>query len=207
MYPFDEETNVKVSLLEEIFLNIHEIIVVEGKSDTQAITRAVHADTIETNGSAVSEETLQAIEKAFERRGVIVLTDPDYPGQRIRHIVTQRVPGAKQAFIDRKQAHSGTPSKSLGVEHASIEAIQEALLHVYTPKGAETAQDAIPQRMLIQAGLIGGPTSRARRKRLGELLRIGYTNGKQLQQRLRMFQITHDEVARALETMDKEGLS
>ena len=35
---------------------IKEIIVVEGKDDTTAIKRAVDADTIETNGSAVNEK-------------------------------------------------------------------------------------------------------------------------------------------------------
>ena len=38
-------------------LHINEVIVVEGKDDTTAIKRAVGADTIETNGSAISEET------------------------------------------------------------------------------------------------------------------------------------------------------
>ena len=37
---------------------IKEIIVVEGKDDTVAIKRAVNADTIETNGSAVNESVL-----------------------------------------------------------------------------------------------------------------------------------------------------
>ncbi|MCT6903202.1 MAG: ribonuclease M5, partial [Lactobacillus sp.] len=36
-------------------MQIKEIIVVEGKDDTTAIKRAVQADTIETNGSAISE--------------------------------------------------------------------------------------------------------------------------------------------------------
>ena len=38
-----------------IFVNIKEIIVVEGKSDTVAVKRATGADTIETNGSAIDE--------------------------------------------------------------------------------------------------------------------------------------------------------
>ena len=39
-----------------IFVNIKEIIVVEGKSDTIAVKRATGADTIETNGSAIDDE-------------------------------------------------------------------------------------------------------------------------------------------------------
>ena len=46
--------------------------------------RAVNADTIETNGSAVNAETIEKIRLAQETRGVIILTDPDFPGEKIR---------------------------------------------------------------------------------------------------------------------------
>ncbi len=63
-------------------MKIKEVIVVEGKDDTTAIRRAVDADTIETNGSAINEETIEKIKLAQKTRGVIVLTDPDFPGKR-----------------------------------------------------------------------------------------------------------------------------
>ena len=37
-------------------------------------------------------------------RGVIVLTDPDFPGEKIRKIITEHVPDCKHAFIDKKSA-------------------------------------------------------------------------------------------------------
>src|SRR5690606_40066054 len=48
------------------------------------------------------------------------------------------------------------------------------------------------------SGLIGGPQAKVRRERLGELLKIGYTNGKQLHKRLMMFQITKEDFIEAL---------
>ena len=60
-------------------MKIKEIIVVEGKDDTTAIRQAVNADTIETNGSAINAETIEKIKLAKSTRGVIILTDPDYP--------------------------------------------------------------------------------------------------------------------------------
>jgi len=59
---------------------VREMIVVEGKEDTAAVRRAAAADTIETGGSAIDEEVLARIALAQQRRGVIVLTDPDGPG-------------------------------------------------------------------------------------------------------------------------------
>lgn len=65
-------------------MKIKEMIVVEGRDDTTRIRLAVDADTIETNGSAVNKATLDKIRHAKEKRGVIVFTDPDYPGERIQ---------------------------------------------------------------------------------------------------------------------------
>src|SRR5699024_1736515 len=90
------------------FMRVKEIIDVEGKSDTTKIKLAVDADTIETNGSAINDETLALIAHAKEKRGVIIFTDPDYPGERIRHIIDQAVPGCKHPFCNekrRKQSH------------------------------------------------------------------------------------------------------
>lgn len=49
-------------------MKIKEIIVVEGRDDTVAIKRAVDADTIETNGSAVNEETIEKVKLAQNKR-------------------------------------------------------------------------------------------------------------------------------------------
>ena len=167
---------------------IKEVIVVEGKDDTKRLALAVEADTLETNGSAISKETIAHIKQLQASRGVIVFTDPDFSGERIRKIISAEVPGVKHAFLGRKD---GVPTKaggSLGVEHASPAVIQAALANLYTER-VEEAQLLISQSDLIRAGLLAGPASRQRRERLGELLKIGYVNGKQLPKRLQLFQI------------------
>lgn len=172
-------------------MKIKEVIVVEGKSDTAAVQRAVKADTIETNGSAISAGTLKKVRLAQEKRGVIVLTDPDFPGKRIRSIISEHVPGCKHAFIPKNDALSGKASESVGVEHASPETIRKALENVKTESPDET--EIITREDLLHLGLIAGPDARRRRERLGVLLHIGYANGKQLHKRLRMFRITKEE--------------
>ena len=72
-------------------------------------------ETIETNGSAIDEETIALIQKALQMREVIVFTDPNYPGTRIRNIIQERVPGVKHAFIEREEAVRKDNHKSLGV--------------------------------------------------------------------------------------------
>lgn len=184
---------------------IREMIVVEGKDDTAAIRRAVGADTIETGGSAIGEEVLKRIELAHRRRGVIIFTDPDSQGERIRKIVAARVPDAKHAFLTRDEARG---RNGLGVEHATDEAIRRALDAVRTPVDGGTAadEDEVAWDDLLNAGLIIRADSAKRRGRMGELLGIGYANGKQFYKRCGLFCITKAEFNQALERLEKEGL-
>jgi ribonuclease M5 len=182
-------------------MKIKEFIVVEGKDDTTAIKRAVDADTIETNGSAVNQETIEKIKRAQETRGIIIFTDPDYPGEKIRKTIAEKVSGCKHAFLP-KEAAIAKNGKGLGVEHAQVEAIREALRDAQIMR--ETIIEEITQEDLITAGLIGGEGSKERRIKLGKLLKIGYTNGKQLHKRLMMFQISKKEFAQALAVVLQE---
>ncbi|MEK5330509.1 MULTISPECIES: ribonuclease M5 [unclassified Lysinibacillus] len=184
-------------------MQIQEVIVVEGKDDTTAIKRAVQADTIETNGSAISEETLKRIQHAQDKRGVIVFTDPDYPGRRIRAIIEQHVQGVKHAFLPKSKTIAKN-GKGLGIEHAADEDIREALSLVYTPNSTEPIADDITLEDLMTARLIGHPSAKSRRDRLGEILNIGATNGKQLHKRLKMFQITELQFGAAVAQVDQE---
>jgi ribonuclease M5 len=176
-------------------MKIKEIIVVEGKDDTVAVKRAVNADTIETNGSAIGDDVIERIRLAQKTRGVIILTDPDYPGERIRKIVSEKVPGCKHAFLPKEEAIAKR-KRGLGVEHASLESIRRALQNVQEEM-QEYVSD-ITWDDLLQAGLIGGDKASERRERLGKQLKIGHTNGKQLFKRLQMFQISREAFEEAV---------
>jgi ribonuclease M5 len=181
--------------MEEIM--IKEVIVVEGKSDTVAIKRAVDADTIETGGSAVNKQVIDKIRLAKEKRGVIIFTDPDYPGEKIRKTVSKAVPGCKHAFITQDQ---GRGKRNLGVENASSEVIRQALQDVRT-EATDLFQEEITFEDLIQAGLVGGPMASERRGKLGELLGIGYANAKQMHKRLNIFHISRREFLAGLQSL------
>ncbi|MFC0190362.1 ribonuclease M5 [Fictibacillus aquaticus] len=182
-------------------MKIKEIIVVEGKSDTIAIKNVLDADTLETNGSEISADTIERIKIAQQKRGVIVFTDPDFPGEKIRKIITEHVPGCKHAFLPKQDAISKN-KKKVGVEHASKEAILEALKHV--KEEYVSGQESVSWEEMIAAGLTGGDKAKNRRERIGQLLKIGYSNGKQLHKRLNMFHISNEEFARAMRTVLEE---
>lgn len=181
---------------------IKEVIVVEGKDDTKQLAKAVVADTYETNGSALDEDDLSRLSILQKKRGLIILTDPDYNGERLRKIISQRIPGVKQAFITRAQGVPGTTTGSLGVEHADPAVIKAALAHLYTTTTDQ--HTSWQQGDLTRAGLVGSSRAKYRRERLGQLLNIGYGNGKQLLKRLNMFQVSRAAFDQALKTIEEE---
>lgn len=192
-----------IFLLKGNRMKIKEIIVVEGKNDFIKVQQAVNADIIVTNGSAIEKEVIQRIQHAQSKRGVIVFTDPDYPGQRIRHIINDKVPGCKHAFLTQDQARAKHPqNKSLGIEHASIHDIQHALKNVQTWMVDD--REVFTKDDLLRHQLIGYPQSKHKRKKLGNILNIGHTNGKQLLKRLNMFQITQKQFEQAMERVLQE---
>ncbi len=181
---------------------IKEIIVVEGKDDTAAVKRAVEADTIETNGSAIGDDVLRRIALANERRGVIIFTDPDHAGERIRKIVARHAPGCKHAFLPQEKAYY---KGDIGIENASPEAIRQALSELRTESvGMEEGE--IAWEDLMEAGLIVHPNAAHRRLVMGKLLGIGYANGKQFYKRCTSFRISKEEFVAALREMEQNGV-
>lgn len=182
---------------------IKEVIVVEGKDDTRRLALAVECDTIETKGSAIDRAILDQIQRAQEERGVIVFTDPDGPGEQIRKIISRAVPGVKHAFLTKDEARQVSRTKeSIGIEHASPKVIRQALCRISEEKLEQ--EPTVSKAFLIRQGLIGTPEAAALREKLGNQLRIGYTNGKQLEKRLNMFGISEKEVSEAMTEIRKE---
>lgn len=178
---------------------LKEVLVVEGKMDTVAIRRALEADTIETGGFTLAPYTLKQIAAAYEKRGIIILTDPDGAGERIRRFLTERFPNAGQAFIPKVQA---TAHNDVGVEQAQPEAILAALAkvrhHEYRPQQEFTHND------LFQHDLNGSPRAAARRDALGALLGIGYGNAKRFLERLNHYGVSREEFLQALAQLERE---
>jgi ribonuclease M5 len=177
---------------------IKEVIVVEGKQDIAAVRRSVEADCIATGGFTLSPHTVKQIEHAYQKRGIVILTDPDSAGERIRRFLAQRFPQAKHAFVPREAAHA---NDDIGIEQASPEAIRSALHKARTqemqPTGEFTQQD------LIDAALTGTPDASVRRTMLGERLGVGYANAKGFLTRLNHYGVTREEFLQALEQLEE----
>ena len=85
---------------------IKEVIVVEGKNDTNHLKEYFEVDTIETNGLGLSKNTIELIKNINSKRGVILLLDPDTPGEKIRKRINDSLPNLKNAFLLKKEART-----------------------------------------------------------------------------------------------------
>lgn len=175
---------------------IKEVIVVEGKQDIAAVRRAVDAECIATEGFNLLPRTISRIDDAYKKRGIIILTDPDSAGERIRKYLTQRFPEAKHAFVPREQANA---NNDIGIEQASPAAIRDALSKVrlqdWQPSNEFSWQDVIVSR------LTGVPDATIRRAVVGEKLGIGYSNAKGFLYRLNNYGVTREEFEEALKSL------
>lgn len=167
---------------------IKEAIVVEGKDDTSAINDAVTAKTIETHGFGMPDSIWPVIDKAYKECGIIIFTDPDFAGSKIRRIVTERYPDAKQAFLPKEKA---LKKGDIGVENAKPEDIVEALMNSKCTVGEEYNEFTMDD--MIEKGLTGCSDSKEKREKLGNILSIGYGNTKTFLKKLNMFGITREE--------------
>lgn len=172
---------------------IKEVLVVEGKMDVVAIDKAVEADCIITEGFNLKPKALDSIEKAYKKRGIIIMTDPDSAGERIRRFLTKRFPEAKHAFIPKEDA---TANNDIGIEQASPEAIRTALAKVRTMDWAPT--NNFSGADLLKAGISGSPAAGEKRAKLGAVLGIGYANAKTFLHRLNNYGITREEFLQAV---------
>jgi ribonuclease M5 len=169
------------------------LIVVEGKTDKDLIASFLDADIVTTNGSEVSRETIDFIQKAAQLRTVVVLTDPDAPGKRIRDLLDEHIPGLLHAFIPKEKA---IKHHKVGVAESSKDVILEAL-HNLVPSKARP-DSTITSDDLYELGLLGQEDSSSRRHVVELKLHLGHTNGKSLLKRCQALGLSRKDLEDAI---------
>ena len=164
---------------------IKEIVVVEGKTDTAVLKQLFEVETIETRGLQLPRETLNLIQEASLTRGIIVLTDPDFPGKKIRQQIQDVVPNCKHAFIQKKDA---IKKNKVGIAQARKEAIIEALENVVE---FSSHQESISWSQFLSLNIVGNTSQRIK---IYDAFNLGHGNVKTLFKRLNMVGITYQQI-------------
>ena len=158
-------------------LQLSRALVVEGKYDAARLTNLVDGTILTTDGFAIFKD--RAMQELFKRvaraQGLIVLTDSDAAGFRIRHFLTGLV-GAQnvlQAYVPAlpgKEPRKTEPGREglLGVEGIAddllIRALQDALAGAPDHADRPLPEDKITYTDLYEWGLSGGPNAAEKRR-------------------------------------------
>ncbi len=196
-------------------LKIDQAIVVEGRDDVDAVSRAVDALIIPTHGFGITAETWGMIAKAYEEKGLVILTDPDYAGEEIRRRLTERFPESVQAYVARKDAIT---ADDIGIENAEPEAIAIALEKALIRAGiiredGEPGDNhsSVPAETVFadmadlrDLGLVGTDGASEMRAELARSLGIGYGNAGAFVKKLKGFGIGLNELKEEIEKIRKQ---
>lgn len=153
------------------------VVIVEGKYDKIKLSSVIDAVIIETDGFGIfnNKEKQALIRRLAETKGLLILTDSDSAGFKIRSFIRGIVPPEqiKHAYIPDiygKEKRKSEPSKEgkLGVEGVRPEIIREALekAGVLCEETDDAPKKQITKLDLYEDGLSGSENSELLRKKL-----------------------------------------
>lgn len=167
-------------------IHLKQVLLVEGKYDAARLHNLVEGTILTTDGFRVMKDrALQRMLQQLGRtQGLIILTDSDAAGFKIRHFVTGLVGAAYvlQAYVPAipgKEARKAQPGKEglLGVEGISddqlLQSLHDALQSAPTESPVDSSDNVQPITYtdLYEWGISGTANSAERRRRL--LQRLG----------------------------------
>ena len=161
-------------------LRTERVIIVEGKYDKIKLESIIDATVIVTNGYGIfrDREKLELIRFYAKHKGIIILTDPDGAGFRIRGYLKGAVSDGNitnvyvpDVFGKEKRKEKPSSEGKLGVEGLRKELLIEAFRKAgisFDDDGNEQSvkREPITRADLYEAGLTGMPDSSDRRRRL-----------------------------------------
>ncbi len=185
-------------------IKISRAIVVEGRDDVDAVGKACDALIIPTHGFGITGETWALIAKAYESRGLIILTDPDFSGEEIRRKLTARFPDSIQAYIAQEDAYL---AGDIGVENASPEVIIASLrkaldLADATEQGELNPDNMITMQDIEELGLVGTDGAAELRNTVCANLGIGHANAKTLIKKLNYWNIGREKLEQTVKEIE-----
>ncbi len=155
-------------------LHIEQAVIVEGKYDKIKLSSILDAVIITTNGFSVmkNKEKLEIIRFYAQNKGIIILTDSDSAGFKIRNYLKGAIKNGKiinvyVPDIFGKEKRKAAPSKEgkLGVEGIDKEIILDAFKKARVISYDKDADnDPITRIDLYECGLSGGENSSEKRK-------------------------------------------
>lgn len=162
-------------------LKIDEAVIVEGKYDKIKLSSIIDTVIIVTNGFGIfkDREKLELIRYYAETTGIIILTDSDNAGRKIRGYLKSAIGGGNirnvyipDVFGKEKRKDKPSAEGKLGVEGIDKELILEVFEKSGITASVREKPHDITKLTLYELGLSGGNDSSRMRKLLQKSLRL-----------------------------------
>ncbi len=195
-------------------IKINEAVIVEGKYDKIKLSGVLDTVIIETDGFAVfkDKEKQRLIRFLAEKRGIIILTDSDSAGFKIRSFIKNitKSENVKNVYIPDvygKEKRKTEPSKEgkLGVEGMKNEIILEALRKagVLCSENSKKEGREITHTDFFEDGISGGENSSEIRRSLARELGLPEKISSSALLKIINSYMTYDEYKTVLDKMNK----
>ena len=148
------------------------ILVVEGKEDASYLSNYIDSEIVTTNGFDIPKEVISYLKD----KKVIVLTDPDEAGLKIRQKLNELLPTVINVEVDIKKCIRNTKN---GVAECDINEVLTKLKPYYIDKN--DSQSDITINDLYNLGLMN---NKDLRDEVSRRLNLGKCNAKTLYKRL-----------------------
>lgn len=162
-------------------ISLDRAIIVEGKYDKIKLSQFVDTIIFSVNGFAVfnNPQTRQSIKTLAETVGIVILTDSDSAGLKIRNRIKQITASENiiHAYIPQisgkeKRKQKASKEGFLGVEGMTEEIIRKALEDAGCFSGEKIIKNTFTKADLFALGLSGTPNSSILRNKLAQKLGI-----------------------------------
>lgn len=156
-------------------LRIRQAVIVEGKYDKMALEPLLDAMILTTNGFRIfKDKEMQRLVRALAKRcGIIVLTDSDAAGFKIRALLSGIVWEGElinvyipDVFGKERRKRAPSAEGKLGVEGMNPDVLREAFARAGVLPDSRPAAGAVTAADFFELGLSGGKNSANRRRAL-----------------------------------------
>ncbi len=160
-------------------LKIKEAVIVEGKYDKIKLSSVVDTVIITTEGFRIfkNPEKLSLIRYYAEKTGIIILTDSDSAGFKIRGFLKGAVNKGRiiniyipDIFGKEKRKEKASAEGKLGVEGIPVKIISDAFRKAGISSSDESPKNDITSVTFFELGLSGKPESKSKRIKLQKYL-------------------------------------
>lgn len=160
-------------------IKINEAIIVEGKYDKIKLSSILDAVIITTNGFGIfkDKEKLELIRYYARTTGIVILTDSDSAGLKIRNYIKGAVKDGRivnvfipDIFGKEKRKEKPSAEGKLGVEGVSVKLLTEAFEKSGVTTDERKSEPDITNYVMYELGLSGGNNSRVLRECLQKSL-------------------------------------